>query len=348
MPAISIDTFFACALMVSVVLVSTALLPGILNAQINSVQDLNQESYFRALSEYIISNCGVPSNWGSDSSSVPQTLGLAEEGSLLSNELDIDKVSRLNSENAFALSYLDILESAGLNGVAVGISISQLIDISVTITSNSTIGNLTAYTFNVFVSQDGAPVAASLHCYVVANDFLSDVLSATSIEGQSYVPAEIPNTSNGTASFIVFARALDDPRITACQVYSFGHLSAEPLPSNTFLNLSPLNYTLFLSAEYSGVVVENCYAFSYAYEFNLTSTSSTTYAIPDILDNGPTLLVVSGENDSTFFTESVAYPQVPLEIGSSFQNSESNAFSYVVIIKDTLYDLTLRFGGINQ
>lgn len=347
MPAISIDTFFACALMVSVVLISTALLPGILNAQVNNLQNFNEQSYFRAVSQYIISNCGVPSQWGSDGSSIPQTFGLAEQGSLLSNELDIDKVSRLNSENAFALNYVEILTAARLN-VALGISISQLMDVSVSMTSNETIGNLTAYTFNVFVSQDGAPVAASLHCYVVAKDFLSDINGNTSTDGQSLVQAEIPNASNGTASFIVFARALDDPRITSCQVYSFGHLSAEPLPNNTFLNLSPLNYTLFLSPEYSGTIVENCCAFSYGYEFNLTSTSNTTYAIPTILDNGPTLLVVSGQNDSTFFTEWVMYPQVPLEIGANFQNSESNAFSYIVIIKDTLYKLTLLFGGMSQ
>jgi hypothetical protein len=333
--------------MVSVVLISTALLPGILNAQVNSVQNLNEQSYFRALSEYIVSNCGVPSNWGSDSSSVPQTFGLAQEDSLLSNELDIDKVSRLNGENAFALNSLEILSAAKLN-VALGISISQLMDISVSITSNETIENLTAYAFNVFVSQNGAPVTASLHCYVVAEDFLSDVYGGTSTDGQSYVQAEIPNASNGTASFIVFARALNDPRITACQVYSFGHLSAQPLPNNTFLRLSPLNYTLFLSPEYSGIVVENCYAFSYGYEFNLTSTSNTTYPIPNILDNGPTLLVVSGQNDSTFFTESVTYPQVPLQSGANLQNSESNAFSYIVIIKDTLYKLTLLFGGMIQ
>jgi hypothetical protein len=333
--------------MVSVVLISTALLPGILNAQVNNVQNLNEQSYFRALSEYIISNCGVPSNWGSDSSSVPETFGLAQENSLLSNELDIDKVSRLNGENAFALNYLEILAAAKLN-VALGISISPLMDISVSITSNDTMGNLTAYTFNVFVSQDGAPVAASLHCYVVAENFLLDVYGGTSVDGQSYVQVEIPDASNGTASFIVFARALDNSRITACQVYSFGHLSAEPLPNNTFLRLSPLNYTLFLSPEYSGIVVQNCYAFSYAYEFNLTSTSNTTYAIPSILDNGPTLLVVSGYNDSASFTESVTYPQVPLQTGANFQNSESNAFSYIVMTKDTLYKLTLLFGGMSQ
>jgi hypothetical protein len=334
--------------MVSVILISTALLPGILNAQTNNLQDLNEERYFRAVSEYIISNYGVPSHWGSNSSLVPETLGLAEEDSVRSNELDIDKVSRLNGENVFALSYLDILAAARLNDVALGISISQLMDISISVTSNNTMANLTAYTFNVFVSQNGAPVATSLHCYVVAKDFLSDFYGSTSTDGQSNLQTEIPNASNGTASLIVFARALHDPRITACQLYSFGHLSAEPLPNNTFLKLSPLNYTLFLSSEYSGVVVENCYAFSYGYEFNLTSTSNTTYAIPTILDKGPTLLVVSGSNDSTFFTETVTYPEVPLETGASFQNSESNAFSYVVIIKETLYRLTLRFGGLNQ
>jgi hypothetical protein len=334
--------------MVSVVLISTALLPGILSAQVNNVQELNEQSYFRAVAEYIISNYGVPSNWGSDSSSVLQILGLAEEDLLRSNELDIDKVSRLNGENAFALSYSNILSAAKLNDVALGISVSQLMDISVSVTSNSTMENVTTYTFKVFVSQDGAPTEASVHCYVVAEDFLSNLNSGTSTGGLSYVEAEIPNDSNGTASLVIFARALHDPRITACQVYSFGHLSPEPLPNYTFLQLSPLNYTLFLSPNYPAVVVKNCYAFSYGYEFNLTSSSNTTYSIPTILDEGPTVLVASGSNDSTFFTEWTTYPQVPLETGPSFQNSECHAFSYVVMVKETLYRLTLRFGGVNR
>ena len=50
MPSISIDTFFACALMVSVVVISTALSAGVLTTHINSLQNLNEDEYFRAIS----------------------------------------------------------------------------------------------------------------------------------------------------------------------------------------------------------------------------------------------------------------------------------------------------------
>jgi hypothetical protein len=348
LPSISIDTFFACSLMVSVVLISTALCAGTLNANMSGLQDLNEDRYLRAISEYLVSSCGVPADWGSNMTSVPETFGLAKEDSLRPNELDIDKVSRLNGENIFAIKYLDILAAAQLKDVALGISISQLLNISVSLILNSTSGNLTTYTFKVFVSQDGAPVAASVHYYLVAEGFLSDNYSSTATDGLGNVDVEIPKASNGTASLVVFARALQDPRMTAFDVYSFGHLSAGPPPNNTFLKLSPLDYTLFLGPNYSGLVLENCYAFSYGYESNLTSNSNTTYAIPTIVDNGPTVLVVSGLNDSTFFIESTTYPEIPLETGSTFQNSECHAFSYIVTIKETLYKLTIRFGGVNQ
>jgi hypothetical protein len=332
--------------MVSVVIISTALSAEILNAHINGLQDSNEEEYFRAISEYILTNCGTPADWGSNNTSVPETLGLAKD-SLRPNELDIDKICRLNSQNAFALTYPDILNAAKLKNVALGVSLSQLMNISVIPSSKSTLGDSTTYTFMVSVSQDGAPVVASLHYYIVAKDFLSDLYNRTSIDGISYIDVELPNTSNGTASLVTFARAMHDPRMTAYSVYSFGHLFTEPWPNNMFLDLSPLNYTLSVSSNRSDIVLERSYAFTYSYQFNLTSTSNTTYAIPAILERSPIALVICGSNASTFFIEWTAYPQIPLETGADFQNSECYSFSYIVTIKATLYKFTLRFGGMN-
>jgi hypothetical protein len=349
MPTIAIDTFFACTLMIAVVIVATTLSTETLNARINQNQHVDTESsYLRALSENIVLNTGLPDSWGSDGSIIPETFGLAKNGAQNPMELDVDKICRLNSENAFALSYTDILNAARLKNVALGVSVSQLIDLSIAPYSNSTIGDFTEYTFEVDTSQYDAPIAAYLHCYTVARNFLSDEYNETSASGVSYVNVEIPNSSNGTASLVVFARAKHDQRISGYKVHPFRHLSLEPLPNRTFLDLSPLNNTLWLSSNSSSAVLEDAYAFSYEYESSLALVSNMTYAIPVIQSKSPIILLVTGTDGLTFFIEWTAYPQIPLETGATFSDSECYAFTYVVNIKGALYRLTLRFGGLSQ
>jgi hypothetical protein len=64
------------------------------------------------------------------------------------------------------------------------------------------------------------------------------------------------------------------------------------------------------------------------------------------MGKSPTILVVSGLNDTTPFVEWTAYPNIPLNFGSDFENSEQNVFVYTVIIKGALYKLTLSFGDV--
>ena len=131
MPATSIDTFFACSLIVAVVVASMAATAKILTPYMTSLQDLNEEEYLRKIVEYIIVNSGSPANWGENQTVTPEAFGLAENGSLTPYELDVDKVCRLNSQNAYALTYLDILEALNLEKVALRISVSQLMDVSI-------------------------------------------------------------------------------------------------------------------------------------------------------------------------------------------------------------------------
>jgi hypothetical protein len=348
MPAISIDTFFACTLMIAVVIGASVLSSEILGAHVVVYQNLNEDNYLRTLSENILLNAGTPANWGSNESIIPDSFGLAKNGSLSPTELDIDKISRLNAQNAFALTYPELLNAARLKNIALGFSVTQLLDVSLTPYSNNTSGNSTTYVFEVSVSQDNTPVAASLNCYTVAKNFLSSINSSTSHDGLGHVDVEIPNASNGTASLIVFARAIYDSRMTAYGVYRFEHLSTEHLPTNSFLRLSPLNYNLWVDPNYSDVILEKAYAFSYLYESNLTVSSNSTYTIPVFLDKSPMVLVVTGVNASTFFVGWTAYPQIPLDAGSDFTNVESHIFSYVVDVGGALYSLKLRFGGLSQ
>ena len=344
MPAISIDTFFACTLIVSVVVVSMVATSMVVAPYLSSLQDLNEEEYLQKIVEHIIVNPGSPANWGQNQSVTPEAFGLAKDGSF-SYELDLDKVSRLNNQNIYALSYLEILEALRLEKVALRIAISQIMDVSITLNSNETVGDAITYSFNISVSRDQAPVATALHCYVFANNFLNDTYSSTSSSGEGIVDFEIPNSSNGTALLLVFARASYDDRVTAQGVYSFGHLSSDPSPNTTFLELSPLNNTLQVDPKVSGVSLETAYEFSYGYESNLTSISNETYVIPEILDSSPKVLAVTGWNGSAFFMEWSTYPQVPLEIGADFENTECFSFSYMVTIDKVSYRLNVRCGG---
>jgi hypothetical protein len=344
-PTVSIDTFFACSLIVSVALLATASLAGTMQTRIDALHDLNKEDYLRNIAELIATSDGAPANWGS-TGAVPESFGLSDSGSPHPYAVDIDKISRLNSQNSYSLSYVQVFKAARLNNIALGISMSQMLSISVTLAANNTSGNSTTYTFKISVNQASEPTSAGLQGYVVAKDFLSTVSNTTSSAGVGYITVQIPNSSSGPALLIVFARASFDDRITSCEAYSFAHLSQEPLPNHTFLGLSPLNYTLNLEMKFTDITVENGYAFSYAYQSNLTSTSPTTYATPGLLDKSPTVLVISGLNGTTSFVEWVSYPDIPLDFGANFSGSEKNVFVYTVLVKETLYKLTLSFGDV--
>jgi len=345
MPTVSIDTFFACTLLVSVALLATASLAGTMQTKINSMQDLNKDDYLRTIAEHVVTSYGTPVDWGA-SNTVPSTFGLSDSKSSYVYALDIDKISRLNSQNSYALSYIQVFNAAKLNDIALGVSISQMLSITVMLSANTTIGDETAYTFRISVSQASGSTGANLHCYVVARNFLSEVSNTTSSAGIGYISVQIPNASNGPALLVVFARASFDDRITAYEAYPFAHLSQEPSPNHTFLGLSPLNYTLNLNPNFPDITVEQGYAFSYAYQSNLTSITNTTYVIPAFVDKSPTVLVISGINGTTSFIEWNAYPDIPLDFGSNFENSEENVFTYIVTVKETLYRLTLSFGDV--
>jgi hypothetical protein len=346
-PAISIDTFFACSLLVSVALLATASLVGTMQDRITAMQDLNKADYLRNIAEHLVTGQGTPVDWGA-SGAVPSSFGLAASDSPYLYALDIDKISRLNSQNSYSLSYAQASVAGRLNNIALGISVSQMLSITVTLSGNSSIGDETAYTFQVSVSQASGPISAALQCYVVTTDSVSTISNTTSSAGVGYVTVQLPNASNGPALLVVFARAAFDERVTAYEAYSFAHLAQEPSPNHTFLGISPLNYTLSVEETSPNVTIEHGYAFSYDYQSNLTAASADTYAIPEFMDKSPTVLVVSGLNDTTPFVEWTAYPNIPLDFGSDFENSEQNVFVYTVIIKGALYKLTLSFGDVIQ
>jgi hypothetical protein len=345
MPATSIDMFFACTLVVSVAIIATAFLAGAMQTQISSMQDLNKQDYLRTIADHIATSYGSPENWGS-SGLVPTSLGLSAANGQGGTEIDTDKVTRLNNQNSYALSYLDAFNAARLKNIAFGVSVSQILQMEIVSSAISPNSETTAYTFQIKVSEDLGPVRASLRCHVLASEFISDVSNETSNLGIGYITVELPNSANGPALLVVFARATFDDRLTAYNVLPFAHLSEEPQPNRTFVDLSPLNYKLTVNSNYSTVTVKNMYAFSYSYQSNLTSSLGNTYLIPTFTDKSPIILVAQGTNGEVQFNEWTAYPQVPLEFGANLSHSETNVYDYPVVIKGALYKLTLHFGDV--
>jgi len=167
------------------------------------------------------------------------------------------------------------------------------------------------------------------------------------------VNATISNDVNGPALLVVFARSVSNAKIVSFSAYPFAHNSTDPKPEDTFLKLSPLNYKLNVSLIYPETNLSDAYALSFNYSSILTQTEnssqSATYNIPHFLDPSPTLIVVTGWNSTSFFTEWTAYPQIPLQTGTNFASSAtlSNvlAYTHLVTIDSALYKCTIWLGG---
>ena len=343
MPTTSIDTFFACSLIVSVAIVATVFAAGNLQTQIEAMSNVNNQDYLQTIADNIVFSCGVPRDWGS-TGLTPQSFGLSDSNSQHPFELDIDKISRLSNQSDYRLSYPQIVEASRLD-VAFGISVFQTLSIDIEPSGSETVGEFTSYSFVVRVAKDTMPVASDLHFYVTAPNYLENATSATSNEGVANVSFQIPNSLTGSALLIVFARATVDARMTSVQIYDFGHLSEEPQPNLTFLKLSPLNYSLAATSNSQETSMTRALAFSFSYASNLTATSNSTFEIPRFVEKSPTLLVIQGLNGTSSFAEWTTYPQLPYQTGADFSNSEKNVFEYLVTIQGTFYKLRLNLGG---
>jgi hypothetical protein len=342
LPTSSFDTFFACTIIVAVALIGMAFLGSTMQTRIASTQDINKDSYLKAIADHIITNPGAPSAWGT-SSALPVDFGLASSFSHSAYELDMDKISRLNSLNKYSLSYLDLSIAAKLD-MALAIKVSQLMTVNILQSSNSTVGSDTSFTFQISASIDSKPTSASLHCYFAADTYLTEVNASIPDVGIGQVTVQLPTSETENALLIAFARASIDDRITSYAIYNFAHSTQESIPSNTNLVLSPLDYTLNVND--TRLRVLNGYVFSYSYQQHLPSLEGSQVAIPKLLDKSPLVLIVEGINGTNHFKEWIAYPQIPLKIGANFDNSEQNIFSYIVTIQGVLYRLDLSLGDL--
>lgn len=352
MPTISIDTFFACSLMVLLVLSAMAATSKLLYPHINNDVDANIAERYESVSKYLLLNEGTPLNWGEDGQIIPETFGLAKASSNIPYELDIDKVSRLNNENSHVLNYAQTFDALDIPDVSFRIEIEPIFQVHVNLTSTFKESNRTTYEFEILTEKHGIAVSAKLKSYVVAENHLKSNPNSLS-NGRTYLNMTLPNDVNGPALLVVFARCISNHKIVSFSAYPFAHNSTEPNPEGTFLRLSPLNYSLNASFIYPEIHLSDAYAMSFNYSSTSTQTAndnqSATYKIPQFLEPSPTLIVVTGWNSTLFFTEWTAYPQIPLQTGANFTSSRSlsNVYSYtnLVTIDCTLYKCKVWLGG---
>ena len=353
MPTASIDTFFACSLMTILVLSAMAGLSTTLSPYLTCSFNEGGKERCIQIAKYMLLSSGVPPNWGENGEITPESFGLAEIGEAEAYALDVDKVSRLNSENAYALSYSELRECFGISDVAFKISIKPVFEVQVNMSSKTVAETSTVYTFEITTAKAGLPVPTRVKGYVVAEDYVNSTQSLVSQVGQVTINVSIPNTSSGQAVLVLFARHAFNPQISSFAVYYFQHNSEEPLQENSFLRLSPLNYTLTVSKQVSTANISKAYAFTFNYWRELAevqnSGESIQYGIPRLLDPSPFVLVVTGRNSTRFFVEYVSYPQIPLEIGadfdSSFTRTNLEVVQQLVVINQAVYEFMVVYGA---
>ena len=310
---------------------------------------------FQHLASHLLLTTGTPANWGQITSSVPSSLGLAKVSAPQPYELDIDKVTRLNSENIYSLAYSELWQALGVKDASFHIEIRTLFQLSIELVSNSTQGSQSVYEFEITASKSGLPISTRLSSYVVLRDFVNETMSSTSSDGVGTFEIGIPNSVNGTALLLVFAQATVNPQMVSLGTYSFGHNSDDPLPNGTFARLSPLDYVLNATLKYATVEVSKAQVFTFSYNFSLSvrtqSIQTVEYSIPRLLDASPRVMVLTGVNGSTSFAEFVAYPQVPLQTGADFNESTAGSriavYRHTVAINSALYEVVTKWGGLS-
>lgn len=326
-----------------------AVMPKVMYPVMDGLAHKNDNERLQQLAQYILLSTGAPSDWGNAPSVVPSSFGLATNDTK-PYTLDADKVTRLNSRNHYALTYAQLLDAMKVSNLAMKISIQPIYNTSIALLSSINNGNQSSYDFEITTENSGFAVPSDISSYLVARDYVDNMLVSTDSGGKAATSFTVSNNVNGSALLIVFAKAKADPSVVSFGVYSFGHNASAPEPNETFMRLSPLNYVLNASLNYPTEQISGAYAFSYDYWANLTQLSNATqtreYSFPRFLETSATILVLTGLNGTNSFAEWASYPQIPIDIGVNFDSSTSKgsvaSFTYIVTINAAEYALQIK------
>jgi len=352
MPTTTMDTLLSCFAMITLTLSSMVGVYAIVHPFLQNQQSWNEIQLSQKIAEYFLVERGDPPNWGANLEDSLEKFGLAKAGFTSAFELDIDKVTRLNIDNVYDISYLDAFSALGAPDKPFRIEIKPVFDVSVNLTSKQERLLETVYTFQVTTRRSGMPVAASISCYAVFANQVASNSSSTSSFGIGAVEISLLNTGNGTALFIVFAEA--EPRIVSYAIYSFGHrLSGNPHSRGAYATLSPIDYTLRvdLVSELNTVSKGAVFTCNHWYSLDELNKSLTTqfFTIPQLLDASPMVLVGTGADGETYFAEWTVYPHIPVDFGVDFTNqfdlTDYCSFRYLVTINSAVYVCEVTIGG---
>jgi hypothetical protein len=341
--------------MVLLVLSAMAATAGLLYPPISSSFGTEASKRYEEIAKHILLNVGKPADWGKNSQTVPEELGLAEAEAADPYTLDVDKVSRLNSENLYALSYAQIYASLKIPDVSFRIDIKPVFETSINLITAYEDANETTYEFEVATVRSGANVPAELRLYVTAENFLQN-LGVYISDGGILFNVTIPKSVNGPALLVVLAKSRYNAKIVSFAVYAFAHNYQNPKPKGTFLRIAPLNYTLTVVPNNAEITLSGVYALTFNHHQTLerktNQNQSVTFDIPKFLDASPTVLVATGWNSTQFFIEWTVYPQVPVGIGinptESMNLSDFYAYTYLVTVNSVVYRCTVWLGGPKQ
>jgi len=344
MPTSSIDTFFACTVILAAALIATISVASTLQLQINDSQDTNKQSYLNALADHIINSPGTPSNWGT-TNTAPSDFGLATSTPQSFSELDVNKINRVYNSS---LSHSEFATSTNIYNTALGLKVSQILNINIQQSTSSTNNNLTKFTFNISTTINSKPASTVLHAYSKADNSLSNATSNTSKNGNGNFTIEIPETEIANAYLIVFAQALSDNRITSFAVYNFNSSTQEFAPDQDIFTFDgPINNNLTWNSNDPSMIVEKGEIFSFEYVQNVSVTQGTSFCLlPNLVDASPQIIILNGHINGTYFQTWTTNPRIPFEIGPDFSQSEQNIFTYIVNIKGNLYKIEISFGDL--
>jgi hypothetical protein len=343
LPATSIDTFFACTIILAAALISTAFMATTMQERIENTAAINKLSYLNAISDKIISTPGSPTNWG-NSNFTPRDFGLSTEIRTNNNEIDPNKINKLSSN---AISYYELEESTHLYDLALGIQIKQILTIEINQISNNTINNVTNYLFTVRTTINSRPISAILHAYPIANNEVPQSTNITSETGLCTLTTQIPETEISNAIIVIFARATFDERITSFTVYNFNQSNQEFTPNGNIITInSPIDNQINWVSNTTSITIQKGKVYSFDYTKNITILQGTNqYTIPKIIEPSPKIIVLQGNINGTFFQEWTSDPAI-FSIGSDFKSTEKNLFPYIVLIGKNLYKIEISFGDI--
>jgi hypothetical protein len=337
LPTASIDFAFATIAMIVIVMGTISGLNMAVEPYLGT-GDQEDERYYQ-IGRHMLLSEGEPAGWGAGST--PTDLGFASAADAY--QLDIDKVTRLNPSNAYALDYSSLWQALGVDDVSFHIGVDTLFDVSLSLASTQVQGSDTVYNFSASTSKDGYPIPTQLSYYIsIADSTLSNSRS-TDDDGYGSVVFTLPNSLNGTGLLVGLAEA--EESIVGYGVLSFAHNIGSPNAPGAYATLSPLDHVLHVDFS-PGASAVNAAVYTLDYAFDLVADGSD-YAIPHLLDWSPMVLVLTGVEGSVYWAEWVAYPQVPLEVGADMDAdyvvSDVAHATYVVEVKGALYRFDIDF-----